>query len=387
MRSLRKGKFSGAAVVLAMVGAGVIGCGGNGGDSPQAYGYSNTGTTAGNVTAGNPANSTGDPTTTGTMPGTLPKNVIFYDLYNEKGDREFRYISPTGSDDKLFVTLPPDFDAFAPNPTKPNEVYFAAREKDGTKLGIYRNSSISLSGATSLIGPTYVGVSGMQVSNNGRFLAFNAAVGDENLRLFVLDLQSPTSPAIIVDEADYFHVSPDVRKIVYAKQVDGESHIFVRDFPAGTKATDLTADAKATNLAPQFNKDSNRIVFTSDRDSTGAYDLWAINADGKDLRRLTNTPDDIEFGASWNAEGTEVAYGVASGVAENNGLCRKPLDGDRVVLKQVVGINETRWTGANGKSNTLGANIGLNAKKKKVEDGAPKPTEEPAAEPKPPAAG
>ncbi|CAN5631952.1 hypothetical protein BH11ARM2_BH11ARM2_06030 [soil metagenome] len=387
MLKIRGNGVSMAGVVLFLVGAVAIGCGGGGGGgsttglttatsstattstatTSTATATTSTATTS-TATTSTATTSTATTSTNGDVPGVLPKNVIFYDVYNENSEREFRYISPNGTGDTLFVTLPPRFDAFAPNPVKASEYYFAAHTSDTGKDGLYKNSSITLTGATQIVGPTYDTVTGMQISNDGRFLAYTAYIGEAETKLYVIDLQTPTAPPITVDSADFFHISPDVRKVVYSKPSGGPSDIFIRDFPAGAVATNLTNDATAEDFSPQFNKDSSRIVFTSDRDSTGAYDLWAIGADGKNITRVTDTPDDLEIGASWAPDGTQVAYGVATGVSGGqNGLFRKPLDGDRVLIKEIVGINQTRWTGSNGKSNTAGANIGLSAKKRKVE--------------------
>ncbi|RYG31526.1 hypothetical protein EON81_22680, partial [bacterium] len=326
-----------------------------------------TATTA-TATATTSTATTSTATTSGDLPGVLPKNVIFYDQYN--GDnREFRYISPNGTGDSLYFTLPPLFDSFAPNPVKENQYFFAARSSDTARAGIYRNSRISLSGATEIVGPTYgLGVYGMQVSNDGKYLVYTATVNEELPRMFVVNLQAPTAPPVVIDQADRFHISPDVRKVVYSKLVGGTGDdIFVRDFPTGANMVNLTNDPEADDNYPQFTVDNKKIVFSSDRGTRTDYDLYSILVGGGSLTRLTNTPDEFEIGATFSPTGAEVAYSLLTGTQVGNGLYRKGIadDATRVLVKEAEGINETRWTGSNGKANTTGVNVGLNARKKK----------------------
>lgn len=51
--------------------------------------------------------------------------------------------------------------------------------------------------------------------------------------------------------------------------------------------------------------DGKRIVFTSLKD--GDLDIYTMNADGSDVRRLTNTPG-YDGGAWWSPDGTQIVY-------------------------------------------------------------------------------
>ena len=362
---------TGLGVVLsAVIAAVVIGCGGSsdGGSTGLsatatiATGTTTTVTTATATTA--TATTTTATTATGTSsgdPGVLPKNKIFYD--DLKADAvEYRYIDPTGSGDTLYASLPFQFSGFSPNPVVTGQYFFGAQASAGSKWRIYKNSTIALGGAVSQTpNVSYDSIDGLQVANNGKFLVFLASSSGSASRMYYLALTSPLPEPVLVDDADRFHISPLNDQVVYSKPVGGHGAIFTRPLPTGTSVKVIDVDGKE-DFDPQFNKDATKIVFSSDRDGT-QFDLYLANADGTNVKRLTNTPDVSEAGASFNAAGTEIAY-VASGATTS--LNRLPLTGSTVVLKESAGLNGTRWTGADGKAKANGPNamnVGLTPKK------------------------
>jgi Tol biopolymer transport system component len=79
--------------------------------------------------------------------------------------------------------------------------------------------------------------------------------------------------------------SPDGQKMAFHRSPDGsESRIYVAD---GTGEEPLTTNG-AYDSDPAFSPGGGKIVFSSDRD--GDYDLYVMDADGTDIRQLTNHP-------------------------------------------------------------------------------------------------
>jgi TolB protein len=61
----------------------------------------------------------------------------------------------------------------------------------------------------------------------------------------------------------------------------------------------------ATVLPPLSGSGGGRIAFSTNRD--GNYEIYVMNADGSDQRRLTNSPYE-DRGPTWSPDGTRIAY-------------------------------------------------------------------------------
>jgi len=83
-------------------------------------------------------------------------------------------------------------------------------------------------------------------------------------------------------------VSPDGTKIVFSSQVEAanEGDIYVMDIDGGNLRR-LT-NTVALNYAPSWSPDGSQIIFVSDRD--GNHNIYVMNADGTDQRALTTDP-------------------------------------------------------------------------------------------------
>jgi TolB protein len=56
---------------------------------------------------------------------------------------------------------------------------------------------------------------------------------------------------------------------------------------------------------PDWSPDGRRIAFASAR--TGSFDVYAMNADGSEVRRVVGGPDD-EREPAWSPDGTMIAF-------------------------------------------------------------------------------
>lgn len=116
-------------------------------------------------------------------------------------------------------------------------------------------------------------------------------------------------------------VSPDGRWIVF----DLLGHIY-RVSSDGGRSTALTQSSGiALNYDPQYSPDGTHIAFVSDR--AGKSDLWVMDADGSDPRRIGGHPGGRAAEPEWSPDGKTVyvryptagiwAYSVASGQARH----------------------------------------------------------------------
>ncbi|HIE50903.1 MAG TPA: hypothetical protein EYP85_04015, partial [Armatimonadetes bacterium] len=61
----------------------------------------------------------------------------------------------------------------------------------------------------------------------------------------------------------------------------------------------------ADDVHPAWSPDGQTIAFSSNRD--GTYDIWLMNPDGSNLRKLTDDPGNARYPA-WSASGSRLAY-------------------------------------------------------------------------------
>ena len=95
--------------------------------------------------------------------------------------------------------------------------------------------------------------------------------------------------------------------IVYEGRVEQDVNVYVID-PASGVSTQLTSET-GYDGNPGWSTDYSRIVFSSDRDLGGQKnDLYTMNPDGSDVRRVVDTPDDSEYSARYSPDGTRIGY-------------------------------------------------------------------------------
>lgn len=94
--------------------------------------------------------------------------------------------------------------------------------------------------------------------------------------------------------------SPDGKRIAFASQRSGRSHIYVMDADgSGTKQ--LTTGGH-DDVNPTWSPDGSRLAFERDRT------LWVMAADGTGARRFTRALGGEERDPSWSPDGKWVAY-------------------------------------------------------------------------------
>jgi len=115
--------------------------------------------------------------------------------------------------------------------------------------------------------------------------------------IYVLDLATGTSLQISdggvgADRSPAW--SPDGRRIAFAAERDGNTDIYTMNTD-GTDERRLTTDPGLDD-DPEWSPDGRRIAFTSEMD--GNTDIWVMDADGSNKERLTSDPA-IDLDPSW----------------------------------------------------------------------------------------
>ena len=119
--------------------------------------------------------------------------------------------------------------------------------------------------------------------------------------------------------------SPNGRRIAFASTRPGanELAIYVTDIGGGKarRITDAPGDA-FVDFLPRWSPDGKKIAFL--RDVTGAdNDVYVVDENGKNERRLTDTPDFVEGAVSWSPDGGRLIVGSHGG----GGIVTIPADG------------------------------------------------------------
>jgi TolB protein len=122
--------------------------------------------------------------------------------------------------------------------------------------------------------------------------------------------------------------SPDGRALAYTSYSRGLPNIFVSHIYQGTR--DELTKSIGNNTLPVWSPDGTRIAFSSTREHSGNTEIYVMNADGSNLRRLTNNPA-IDTTPTWSPTGTQIAFtsdrrGPAQiWIMSADGLSQQPL--------------------------------------------------------------
>ena len=342
----------GPAALATILAALVIGCGGGGGGGKKPSttgtdGTTGTSGTSGTTTAGN-GGTLGGATDGGS--GNLAPNSIYF-LVGNGGGYDVKVTSEANPNPTVFATgLPADAPVATPDPSATGRIVFAATDANG-QIGIYRNSSISLTGATSFVKPQFTEVLTLQVSRDGKRVVFVATPpGANEPRLFTATLGGTP---VLLDSG--FVVSAELgsdgTRVVYERLTDDDSELFLRDINA-TAPVQLTNDA-VDESQPQFSKDGKKVVFST-LSADGRSTLGTLDAAGGAITPIDPFPGTTvnAYAPSFNGAGTRIAFVAEGDTVEESGVFTCDLAGgnvQRVASGDPLPLFTVYWTNATGR--------------------------------------
>jgi TolB protein len=104
--------------------------------------------------------------------------------------------------------------------------------------------------------------------------------------------------------------SPDGKHIVFCSNRDGNLELYIMD-QDGKNVRKLTCAPKCYNGGPFFAPDGKRVVFRSDRKKKDHLQLYVINSDGTGERALTDDLNWVHWAPYWHKDGKHIVYTAA----------------------------------------------------------------------------
>jgi TolB protein len=139
-------------------------------------------------------------------------------------------------------------------------------------------------------------------SPDGKMLAMTLSK-DGNPEIYVLTIATGTLRRLTrhagIDTEPTW--SPTGREIAFISDRSGVPHVYVMD-AEGAGVRPLTTGGRQTQ--PRWSPKGDAIVYTQRQ---GTHDIWAVNADGSNPRRLTSGPGDNQ-GPTWAPNGRHLMF-------------------------------------------------------------------------------
>jgi TolB protein len=104
--------------------------------------------------------------------------------------------------------------------------------------------------------------------------------------------------------------SADGKHIVFCSERDGNRELYIMDSD-GKNVRKLTNAPGCYNGGPFFSPDGKQVIFRSDRKKPDALQLYVINSDGTGERALTENPNWVQWGPYWWKDGKHIIYAGA----------------------------------------------------------------------------
>ena len=127
--------------------------------------------------------------------------------------------------------------------------------------------------------------------------------------------EQATSPSVSDDTTPRF--SPDGKDIVFVRETDGDSDLYVVNVRSGN--THLLADVSDYDLDPVFSMDGTHVLFETS--PNGFAQLHLVPSGGGTSQPISDVRDGWATFPSWSPDGEEIVYSCGRPSYEESDLC------------------------------------------------------------------
>jgi dipeptidyl aminopeptidase/acylaminoacyl peptidase len=151
----------------------------------------------------------------------------------------------------------------------------------------------------------------VQWSPDGKTIAFLAGRGSGQMDIWSIPSSGGEATRVTNDTSAKHGIrwSPDGTRIAYISNRSKDQDIYVVDAKGGEprQLTQKTNEWDENRWAPEWSPDSRHIVFVSGRSDYYSDDLWMVDVDGSNLRKLT-TGIWVMGNPEWSPDGKSIAF-------------------------------------------------------------------------------
>ncbi|MDE0186179.1 MAG: hypothetical protein OXP71_12130 [Candidatus Poribacteria bacterium] len=145
------------------------------------------------------------------------------------------------------------------------------------------------------------------LSPNGKSMAYVTTINRVS-QIAVLDFNTGKRRQLTFSPKNDVHPtwSPDGRRIAFSSNRDGDFDIYIMN-RNGTNAINMTDNSPLHDGSPHWSPASQKIVFTSERDRLAPKEVYVLDSQAGNRRRLI-TSSSFAFNPKWSPNGSLIAY-------------------------------------------------------------------------------
>lgn len=137
------------------------------------------------------------------------------------------------------------------------------------------------------------------------FTSKQLAIRDAPTEIYVADVTGSSKPRLLERDGGDPIWQPNGDLIALRTERERKRGLFLMR-PDGTIVRLVVADENAATIT--WSPDGRRLAFASGVDPSGRGDIYAVNVDGTNLVRLTNTPSLPDSSPTWSPNSDEIAF-------------------------------------------------------------------------------
>jgi Tol biopolymer transport system component len=195
------------------------------------------------------------------------------------------------------------------------------------------------------------------IAPHGKII-FSAWVESDNTEIFVVNSDGSNLVRLTNQEGfdDDAVWSPDGSKIAFVSTRFGSWDICIMNAD-GSNVVRVTTEDSAIDSHPSWSPDGQKLVFQSDldtkdihygdaRDDFDVYQLYMIDVDGSNVRRLTQDPYTNDWHPAWSPDGKNIVFSSFKDFGEPRIEIIEPDGNGRRVLAsdEIFGYSQPAWS-------------------------------------------